>query len=212
MARRTLSSTWRNFERLHRQYEKSGRANTDKLEEINVLVEKTNASKIVDALATLFVYPYDLDGYDVQFVSSNGSGTFPDWKTSSCEDEQKIFINIDGIFAFMKECFQAAEGLQTPEARKSFQHYRFQAYLAELGKLPSKYILFLLLLREVAILRKITHVEKKHGGVEIAHGKNYLELLWAFKELEQFFRRTSGLDLRAECGILWLESDWFVGK
>jgi len=67
-------------------------------------------------------------------------------------------------------------------------------------------------MREVADLKRITDVEKKGGEIEAAVGERYLQLLWAFKELEAFFKRTNGLDLRAEFGILWLESDWFIGQ
>jgi hypothetical protein len=37
-------------------------------------------------------------------------------------------------------------------------------------------------------------------------------MLWAFKELENFFRSTTGVSLRSEYAILWYESDWFLGK
>ncbi len=212
MARRTLSSTWKNFERLHRQYEKSERSDQNKLDEINTLVQKVNTSRITDALATLFVHPYGLDDFQVHLFGTNGDDLFPSWKTRSDEDSKRIYVNIGGVFEFLEDCQRAVELLKTPEARKSFQHYRYQAYLAELSKLPPKYALFLLVLREVAALRKITQVEKKHGEIEVAEGKHYLELLWAFKELETFFRRNNGMDVRSEFGILWLESDWFIGK
>jgi hypothetical protein len=211
MARRTLSSTWKHFERLHRQYEKSDFADAAKLGEIDELVQKVNESRIVDALATLFVHPYGLEEYSLRFAGSE-DGHAPEWITRHDNEQKAIDVSVEGVFQFAAECEAAVEALKTPEARKTFQHYRYQAYLAELSKLPSRYILFLLILREVAEARKITDVEKKGGEIEVATGKAYLQLLWAFKELEIFFRRTNGLDLRAETGILWLESDWFIGK
>lgn len=210
MARRTLASTWKTFERLHRQYEKS--EDLDKLAEINTLVQKVNSSRITDALATLFVHPYGLEQFEVHLFGTNGDNRFPAWPTQSDEVANKIYVNIGGVFGFLNECQMAVQLLQTPEARKSFQQYRYQAYLAEISKLPPNYVLFLLVLREVAVLRKITQVEKKHGEIEVAEGSKYLELLWAFKELESFFLRNNGMDMRSEYGILWLESDWFVGK
>jgi len=147
----------------------------------------------------------------VQFAEST-KGKFPDWNTTYDESKGVIWVNVIGVFRFLDECATAVETLKTPEARKSFQDYRYQAYLAQLGKLPSRDVLFLLVLRQVASAQHITDVEKKGGEIEVAKGEVYLQLLWAFKELEAFFRRTSGVDLRSEYGILWLESDWYVGK
>lgn len=211
MARRTLASTWRNFERLVRQYDKAERKDTAKLEELQELARKINKSKITRALTTLFIEPYDLENTSVVFwISDNGS--VPDWQTRFDEENRKIQICVLGIFDFIGRCMEAAESLETPEARRTFQLYRYRAYLAELSKLPGQYFLFLMILREVASIKHITDVEKKGGEVEVAEGEEYLKLLWAFKELEAFFRRSNGLDIRSEYQILWLESDWFVGK
>ena len=211
MARRTLSSTWKNFERLVRQYDKSGRSDTDKLDRLDELSRKVNSSRIVEALSTLFIHPYGFAEATLQF-STREAEELPSWRTRMDDDEEVLYLNAMGVFGFIDECGEAVELLKTPEARKSFHHYRFQAYLAELSKLPSQYILFLLILRQVAHSRHITDVEKKGGEIEVAEGESYLEILWAFKELEVFFKRTNGLDLRSEYRILWLESDWFVGK
>lgn len=211
MARRTLSSTWRNFERLVRQYDKTERTDSTKLTDLEELAGKINGSKITAALSTLFVEPYELEGTKVAFwITDNGS--FPHWRTRYNEEDKQIDVCILGIFDFIKSCGEASETLDTPEARRTFQNYRYQAYISELSKLPGQYFLFLLLLREVASIKHITDVEKKGGEIEIAEGEEYLKLLWAFKELESFFRRTKSLDLRSEYRILWLESDWFVGK
>ena len=211
MAPRTLTSTWKNFEKLIRQYEKSDRTDEKKLDAIDELVSKTNNSRIVEALTTLFVRPYGLEDVHVRFANREND-SFPDWYTHHDEEGGFLYVNVMGVFDFMKECMEAVERLKTPEARKSFKEYRFCAYLAQMSKLSSKFTLFLLILREVAAIRHITDVEKKGGEVEQAAGERYLQLLWAFKELEAFFRRTNGLDLRAEFGVLWLESDWFIGQ
>jgi hypothetical protein len=211
MAPRTLTTTWKNFEKLVRQYEKSGRTDEKKVAAIEELVGKTNNSRIVEALASLFVRPYGIENGAVRLVGLV-DGQFPEWRTQSDEETGVISVSVMGVFTFLAEAAEAAEKLATPEARKSFEEYRFTAYMAQMGKLPPKFILFLLILREVAEMKHITDVEKKGGEVEAATGERYLQLLWGFKELESFFKRTNGLDLRAEYGVLWLESDWFVGQ
>ena len=211
MARRTLSSTWRNFERLVRQYDKSERSDPAKLEELETLVKKVNSSTITGALSTLFIEPYEMPDTEIAFWTSD-NGSFPKCSSRYQEEENRIDLCVLGIFDFIKSCRQASKVLDTPEARRTFQHYRYQAYLAELSKLPTQYFLFLVILREVANIKHITDVEKKGGEIEVAEGEEYLKLLWAFKELEAFFLRNNGLDIRSEYRILWLESDWFIGK
>ena len=59
---------------------------------------------------------------------------------------------------------------------------------------------------------EIAHLEKRGGVIEIAEGEPYHTLLWAFKELEGFARRTYGVNIRAQFGISWYESDWITGR
>jgi hypothetical protein len=39
-----------------------------------------------------------------------------------------------------------------------------------------------------------------------------MNLLWGFKEVERMYREMKGVNIRAEYGVLWYESDWYVGK
>ncbi len=210
MARRTLSGTWKSIERLVAQYDKSG--DPKKLELLNELVEKVNVSKIISALTTLFVSPYHgVEDVKLRFAEMI-DGAFPEWRVFFDQENKILLLNPFGVFYFIKECEEAVATLNTPEARRSFLHYRNKAYMVELGKLPSYMLLFLLILNEVAAIRDITRVEKRGGDSEVPEGKNYLQLLWAFKELEAFMRQNKGVDLRSEYGIQWLESDWFEGR
>jgi hypothetical protein len=210
MARRTLTGTWKSIERLVSQYDKSG--DEKKLEALEDLISKVNDSKIVEALTTLFIAPYHgVEDVELRFAGRL-NGRFPEWRTQYDEGNKKILLNPFGVFNFQKECGESIDVLNTPEARKSFLHYRRKAYLAELSKLPPRLMLFLLILNEVAAIRDITRIEKRGGEFEIPEGKSYLQLLWAFKELEAFMRHNKGVDLRSEYGIQWLESDWFEGK
>ena len=69
MAPRTLASTWKHFERLDRKYRKAPPATRqDAIDAVDELCEKTNHSRIVDALASLFVRNYqgleDVDSFE----------------------------------------------------------------------------------------------------------------------------------------------------
>ena len=100
----------------------------------------------------------------------------------------------------------------TDEIRSDFLRCRYLSFKKEISKLPSIYVLFLLVLQRVAYLLEIAHLEKRGGVVEIAEGEPYHTMLWAFKEFEIFARKTWGLNIRARYGISWYESEWITGR
>ncbi|MBT3374407.1 MAG: hypothetical protein HN742_19745 [Lentisphaerae bacterium] len=212
MAPRTLASTWKHIEKLSTVYDGASSPRTGEAEALDTLCRKTNSSRIVDALAALFVQSYQgLEEVSVEFATSSDHA-YPDWTTSYSEEEQLVRINPVEVVRFRHGCDESVDVLRQPAGREDFYTYRYQAYLAELRKLPSRHHLFLLLLAEVARVRHITEVEKKGGGVEEIDDEAYMVLLWAFKELETFYRDMNGTSLRADYTISWYESDWFVGK
>lgn len=212
MGPRTLSSTWRSFEKLARRYHDQPESREKTWADMRDLASRVNTSRIPDALAALLVHPYPgLEEAVVRFVDSPEDAP-PDWVSDFEPEEEIVLISPIGVVAFERQCAAAVDALKTPETRRDFQTYRFSAYLAELRKLPTSQLLFLLILREVARARHITRVEKKGGGTEEVEDEAYMRLLWAFKELESFMRQMKGVSMRAEYGILWYESEWIVGK
>ncbi len=212
MPKRTLTSTWKNIERLVEQHKR--RLDNRKLEELNDLLVRVNKSSVVTALATLFVNPYHgLEETGVLFepVSPPENGEKLT-KVYHVPEENRLYVNVLGVLDFRQECEEARENLATPEARESFYLYRHSAFLAELVKLPSRLLLFLLILEEVANVRDVSRVDKRGSSAEEPEGRAYLQLLWGFKELENFMYRNTGVDLRSEYSILWQESNWFLGR
>ena len=210
MAKRTLTTTWRNIERLVQQHAR--RNDNKKLEELNNLFVRINNSNIVEALATLLINPHHgFEKTSLRFALLENNQP-PPWKTYYSPEEDRLYINVLGIFDFREECETASRTLTTPEARKSFHLYRYNAFMAELAKLPNQLMLFLLIFQELANVLDISRVVKRGGESEESEGRYYLQYLWGFKELESFMKTNKGIDLRSEYGILWLESDWFVGR
>jgi len=213
MARRTLSSSWKQIEKLVQRFEAAPEPRTAELEALADLIGRVNASKIADAIATLFVCRHTrLENTSVAFIACDKQRQPVEWITRFCASENTIFVSPLAVFRFYRDCQNAATELKTRHARESFQNYRYMAYIAELGKLPSQLLLFLLVLREVAIILQLSAVEKKGGEMEAVEGEDYLHLRWSFNEMEQFYSTTQGVNLRSEYGILWHESDWIVGK
>ncbi len=211
MAARTLSSTWKNFEKLSKKLFDSESPNGE-ITAINDLSERTNNSKICDAIATLFVQSHQgMENVTVEFLAT-ADFKAPTWATSFSIDDKKIIVNPLGIFLFQQECRACVKRIKTRAARDSFLSYRYCAYLAELRKLPSQHLMFLNVLNEVAHSSEISKVEKKGGDIELAEDERYMNLLWAFNQLEKTIEELQGVNLRSKYSILWYESDWIIGK
>jgi len=211
MAARTLNTFWKQIEKLaHKILE--AKSPKPFLKPLDDLCQKTNESKIVDALASLLVSPYlGMEGVVVRFAMSNGT-EYPEWITFFNAEEKVIYVNPVGVFRFRMECQKAIKSLKTASARESFPVYRLQAFLAELHKLPSRLLLFLVILKQVAVCKEVCRAEKRSTGSESPETDEYLNLLWGFKEMENFYSSSTGINLRSEHNILWYESEWIAGK
>jgi hypothetical protein len=213
MAPRTLASTWRQFEQLAKSYLSDGDANAADGKQLRELAEKVNKSRIAEALETMFLVPYaGLEEAKARFLEGAADEPYPDWEIGYDEAANVIEINPVGVVGFVLRCDEAFDRLATPEARRDFATYRLNAYMAELRKLPSRLLLFILVLRKVAEILKVTEVEKRGGETEDVDDGGYMNLLWGFKEVERMYREMKGINIRAEYGLLWYESDWYVGR
>jgi hypothetical protein len=211
MAARTLSTTWKQYEKLADRFftkktEKAAQA------QINELSQRTNESKIVDALASLLVTSHlGLETVRVRFAISPAKKPL-DWKTNYDPEEKVILVNPVGVFQFCRDCEAALQTLKSSKSRENFQRYRYQSFLSELGKLPSRLLLLLLILERVAACKEVSKSDKRSTSGEAPDNEEYLNLLWAFKELESFYAETTGISLRSEFNVLWYESEWVNGK
>lgn len=215
MAPRTLSSTWRQLEKLARAIVSSETPADRLLHDLDELSGKANRSKVVDALQTLFVVEHPgTDGINVRFVGGQ-SAMEQDGPTRYDDAEKVILVSPIGVVRFIDQCGQCVEDMKTRQARESFKRYRLCAYQAELSKLPSHLMLFLTLLREVGRIADVTRSDRRSlpgGPPEAEEDTPYLMLLWAFKQLETVMRDVKGTNLRSEYRILWYESDWVTGR
>lgn len=215
MAPRTLSSTWRQFEKLGRAVAKSRRPASQLVAELDDLSERANRSKVVEALQTLFVEGHPgVDGVRVQFAGGRQAVEMAE-PTQFDDGSRVILVNPVGVVRFIDHCSECVAEMKTREARESFLRYRLCAYQAELSKLPSHLLLFLALLRQVAEVSGVTRSDRRaaNGATqEPEEDRPYLMLLWAFKHLEAVLRDVKGVNLRSEYRILWYESDWVSGR
>lgn len=212
MATRTLNTTWKQFEKLVQKLLATKAPKPVLIKPIDELSQKTNESRITDALATLLVTSYtSMEKVQVRFSMSDGK-KFPEWATSYNLEEKILYVNPVGVFQFHDLCEKAVAYIATPEARESFDKYRYHAFLAELRKIDSRHLLFILILQQVAKIKEISRVEKRGGVVEPNENEDYMTLLWALKELETLYSQSSGVNLRAENNVSWFESEWVAGK
>ncbi len=180
------------------------------LKKLQDLTEKANGDKIGNAVATLFVKPYISIPINVEFtMEMTEEGDVPEWITRFDEDRAIILVHPLAVFRYIR---RMRDITLSESDEEDFIRCRSLSLLQEIGKLPDIHILFMVVLQRVAYMLEIAHLEKRGGIVEVAEGEAYHTLLWAFKEVEQFVLRTSGVNVRAHYGISWYESDWITGR
>lgn len=211
MARRTLSSCWKQFNKLSSDYLTEKRPREECLEKLRDLTAKSNNDQIGDqTLAPLFVKPYVVVPLSLVLTSEMGEdGEEPKWQTHFDPETNTISLHPLTCCRFIRDI---GELRVTDDDYDDFLHCRYKSFLVEIAKLPSIYLLFMLVLQRVASLLEIAHLEKRGGIVEVAEGESYHTMLWAFKELEAFTRKTYGMNIRAQYGISWYESEWITGR
>jgi hypothetical protein len=207
MARRTVFSCWKQYEKLALSYLGNGEDGTA-IEKLQELTGKVNRDRIGSVLERFFVRPHVGLPIAIEFSVDERDGS-RDWRTAYEADTGRILIHPVGIIKFRSEI----RAIEVPDRDEDdLIHCRNLAFLSEIGKLSSVYFLFLMVLQRVAYLNEVAHLEKRGGIVEVAEGEAYHTLLWAFKELESFSKLTQGLNIRAEHNISWYESDWITGR
>jgi hypothetical protein len=208
MGKRTLKTCWKQYERLSRGYLDDEDNRESFRERLDTLTIKANNDRIGNALYALFVRPYLAQPLTVEFTTALDDGV-PEWQTAYVEEDSALLVHPVSIFKFRRDI---REIKVNPEKKEDLLRSRYLSFLSEIEKLPSIYLLFLLVLQRVAYLLEIAHLEKRGGVVEIAEGEPYHTLLWAFKELETFCRKAYGVNIRADFGISWYEADWITGR
>lgn len=210
MAVRTLNTTWKQLEKIAAAFPGKGGKKAG-CAAIDSLLSRTNDSKIPDALANLLVRRYTtLEKTGLRFALSHRYD-YPEWTTSYDADKNEIIVNGVGVLRFHKACLATRKTLGTPQGRESFQQYRLQAFMRELGKLPPRLVLFLLILNQVGRCKEVCKAEKRGATPDVPETEQYLTLLWSLKELEAFIAENTGASLRSEYNLLWYESEWISG-
>jgi hypothetical protein len=188
----------------------------DTRKKLEVLTAKTNKEGIGDqSLVPVFIKPFYLQPVTLQFSMEFGEGdAVPEWLSRYDETRKIIEIQPLAIFKLLRDAKTWAAQLPGLTGEE-FVVARYRSFLVELAKMATReplYLLFLVVLQRVAFLLEIAHLEKRGGIIEVAEGESYHTMLWAFKELEVFLRKTYGLNVRAHYGMSWYESDWITGR
>jgi hypothetical protein len=182
---------------------------TETVKKLSDLAGRANKDDIGKALATLFVKPYVSLPVSVEFSLEMNGLEVPEWLTRFDEEHSRILLQPLSVCHYI----QRMRNIQlAQENAADFVRWRNASFLHEMAKLPSIHLLFMIVLQRVAYMLEIAHLEKRGGVIEVAEGESYHTLLWAFKEVEAFVLRTSGVQVRAHYGISWYESDWITGR
>ena len=208
MPKRTLASCWKQYEKMATTYLNGESDKAAVLRQLQSLTRKANGDKTANALESLFVRPYISLPIQVEFACDDHN-ELPKWHTCYDAEESFILIHPVSVFSFIDDIRK----IVVPDIDEDeFVDCRYACFLSEMSKLSKIYILFLLVLQRVAYLLEIAHLEKRGGVIEVAEGEAYHTMLWAFKELEAFAKKTYGMHIRSNFGISWYESDWITGR
>ncbi len=178
-------------------------------EQYTDLVDYLNRTSVVSRLSNLLLAPYFGEPPpSIQFTTQPAPG----WTTVYDSTAKVLSVNPVGVENFCRQCRQASNSLRSPEARRSFQHYRYRAFLAELGKMPCPYLFCILILQWVADNLRNSTARTKQGKEETPDDREYMHLLWAFKQFECIYGELTGVSLRSEFRIHWYEAEWTPGR
>ncbi len=207
------SASWSQIEKLSLTYlRKSGPAQAGSLDRC-----LKRSGVFAEKVSRFFVQSVPgLEEAQVVFCMSE-DGAYPEWACSYDEENHVFRVNSVGVMAFMQSCEKAPELLQTREGRGNgdFSVFRLNAYKAELRKLPSRMMMFLLLFQEMARVLNVAVVEHKRSTARRAMEKtdlDYINLLWAFRKVEDIYAQLNGSELRSDVKFTWHEAEWTTGK
>ena len=171
------------------------------------------ASVFASHLGEYFVRNHEgLSASGVEFCHSEG-GSFPEWGCRYSERSGQFAINPVGVILFTQECESLSAQMQPEDGKAAGEWplYRLNSFKAELHKLPSQLHLFLLLFQEMARVLGVTQIDYKKSAVRqerCRQDMDYLNFLWAFRELEKAYAYLFGGDLRVNTQFTWWESKW----
>ncbi|RMD80141.1 MAG: hypothetical protein D6820_07145 [Lentisphaerae bacterium] len=195
------------MDRLVEKYEQA--PTEENLVPIQELVAKANAENLGNSLAVLFVQPH-LQKDDVQLTfdaSLTEEQKLPDWRMQiNIHQDPWMRIHVINTMLWIKHLPDNPfpGNPQLPD----FFTTRWESFLKEIAKLPSTYILFMLILQEIAKALQFFHVERRGGVTESARDEDYHTLLWGFKQLEIFVFEHWHIHLRSHYAITWHEPEW----
>lgn len=208
MAKRTVSSCWKQYEKLSVNYLDESSDHTAVQKKLDDLTGRVNKDTIGAVLVSLFIHPFFTDPVRLRFNTDCEDGV-PEHQSSFDPEENLIQLYPVSIF----ELYTFGRSIEAPDpARTEMVKCRYHRFLIEMTKLSPVYFLFLIVLQRVAFMAEIAHLEKRGGVIEVAEGESYHTMLWAFKELEVWARRQRGENLRAKYSICWYEADWITGR
>ena len=205
MAKRTFATIWQQIEKMHQNLS-DGKKTQDEIHIlINELFVKPDVPNIVSELGKILLLDYEnFVEIDFQFVIAKEEENFI--RPTRFDSKAKIlYCDPLMILKFADHIRNMGEAIVDAD----FEKYRKNSFLAELGKLPNKSLIFLLVFQQVAISDGLTHIGLSEiPQEELTNTAYYQTMLWAFSELEKKLYTIQGVNIRTEYNVTWHESEW----
>jgi hypothetical protein len=205
MAKRTFATIWQQIEKMHQNLSDGKKTQDETNILINELFKKPDVSNIVSELGQILLLDYEnFTEVDFQFIISSEEDNFI--RPTRFDSKEKIlYCDPLLVLQFADHIRNMGEAIVDAD----FEKYRKNSFLAELGKLPNKSIIFLLVFQQVAISDGLTHIGLSEiPQEELTNTAYYQTMLWAFSELEKKLYTIRGVNIRTEYSVTWHESEW----
>ncbi|HCE43615.1 MAG TPA: hypothetical protein DET40_08705 [Lentisphaeria bacterium] len=204
----TLPGFWKSIKELAPVYlEKYPKVAKKQKELMEIFLDEVNSSQIPSLVYENFILPYFREKEMKISFAGEEKGVLGKWSVKISSEQNILKIDPIGLYMFADEFAKAAEKAKKAEKDGNFLKLRLFSFHKELLKLPEQYLLFLAVLKEVAIHSQIYAVDSK-GAFSNNEAAEYFSLLWALKQFEDFYLKVQIRNLRSDYGFIWHEGEW----
>ena len=205
MAKRTFATIWQQIEKMHQNLTDGKKSQKEVEKTFLELMEKPDVVNIITELGQILMIDFpNFADVELKFRLSSKDENFI--RPTYFDSKAKIvYLDPFMILDFAETSRNMGDSIIDAD----FEKYRRNSFVAEVGKLPYKSILFLLVLQQVAISDGLTHIGLSEIPQEsLSDTAYYQTMLWSFNELEKMLYRLNGINIRTEYNVTWHESEW----
>ena len=203
MANQNLNKLWKKLENLYKRFDKKRITDEKLYEEVDKLIQTDENKQVANNLGLILLSKHeDLLEAHLTFACPLENKTY-----SSFDNKEKIlYVDPMMTIKFWQECQDI--DLEDKINQTTEQAFCKASFQKQLSKLPSKLILFLIILKQLAVSANLNQVNYTEGVLPQDDTSFYQTILWGFNTLETTIEQLHGTNIRTRYGITWHQSEW----